>query len=160
MIFVEEKDGSNYNDAITEEMIEDVLIDIGIPTSLFGFDYIKDAVLILGRDNGKVKWTALYSEIAKKNGKTMHQIERSIRHALEIARNLKVDYETVNHYIGFANTNNSSSISLLYRTMKRDMRNSYHNRKDSLNISSIDEQRVKEIVKKTIKEMLGDVCGK
>lgn len=45
-----------------EKKIEDALIAMGIPASISGFDFIKDAVLILDRDGMKVKWTGVYAE--------------------------------------------------------------------------------------------------
>lgn len=104
-----------------ERKIEDALIAMGIPVSISGFDFIKEAVLILDRDGMKVKWTGVYAEIGNKYGKSPSQVERAIRHAFEVARSVRGDYDSVNHYIGFSNTNNASSISLLYRTIKRDM---------------------------------------
>lgn len=142
-----------------ERKIEDALIAMGIPVSISGFDFIKEAVLILDRDGMKVKWTGVYAEIGNKYGKSPSQVERAIRHAFEVARSVRGDYDSVNHYIGFSNTNNASSISLLYRTIKRDM----EDEQKSSDVKYMDEQpvisehRVKEIVRETIKEMLGGI---
>lgn len=143
-----------------ERKIEDALIAMGIPVSISGFDFIKEAVLILDRDGMKVKWTGVYAEIGNKYGKSPSQVERAIRHAFEVARSVRGDYDSVNHYIGFSNTNNASSISLLYRTIKRDM----EDEQKSSDVKYMDEQpvisehRVKEIVRETIKEMLGGIA--
>ena len=143
-----------------EKKIEDALIAMGIPVSISGFDFIKEAVLILDRDGMKVKWTKVYAEIGKKYGKAPSQAERAIRHAFEVARSVRGDYDAVNHYIGFAATNNASSISLLYRTIKREM----EDEQGSSDINKytdeppvISEKRVKEIVREMIKEMLGGI---
>lgn len=141
-----------------ERKIEDALIAMGIPASILGFDFIKDAVLILDRDGMKVKWTKVYAEIGKKYGKAQSQVERAIRHAFEVARSVRGDYDAVNHYIGFSNTNNASSICLLYRTIKREMDKEQTKVKNTDEQPVISEKRVKEIVRETIKEMLGGIA--
>lgn len=141
-----------------EKKIEDALIAMGIPASISGFDFIKDAVLILDRDGMKVKWTGVYAEIGNKCGKSASKVERAIRHAFEVARSVRGDYDSVNHYIGFSNTNNASSICLLYRTIKREMEEEQERTKHTDEQLVISENRVKEIVRETIKEMLGGIA--
>ena len=141
-----------------ENKIEDALIAMGIPASITGFDFIKEAVLILDRDGMKVKWVGVYAEIGEKRGKTVSQVERAIRHAFEVARSVRGDYDSVNHYIGFSNTNNASSICLLYRTIKREMDKEQTKVKNTDEQPVISEKRVKEIVRETIKEMLGGIA--
>lgn len=141
-----------------ENKIEDALIEMGIPASISGFDFIKEAVLILDRDGMKVKWTGVYAEIGKKCGKSAHKVERAIRHAFEVARSVRGDYDVVNHYIGFSNTNNASSICLLYRTIKREMEEEQTKVKNTDKQPVISEKRVKEIVRETIKEILGGIA--
>lgn len=140
-----------------EKKIEDALIAMGIPASISGFDFIKDAVLILDRDGMKVKWTGVYAEIGNKCGKSASKVERAIRHAFEVARSVRGDYDSVNHYIGFSNTNNASSICLLYRTIKREMEEEQERTKHTDEQLVISENRVKEIVREMIKEMLGGI---
>ena len=140
-----------------ERRIEDALIAMGIPVSISGFDFIKEAVLILDRGGMKVKWTGVYAEIGKKCGKSASKVERAIRHAFEVARSVRGDYDSVNHYIGFSNTNNASSICLLYRTIKREMDKEQTKVKNTDEQPVISEKRVKEIVRETIKEMLGGI---
>lgn len=143
-----------------EKKIEDALIEMGIPASISGFDFIKESVLILDRDGMKVKWTGVYAEIGNKYGKTPSQVERAIRHAFEVARSIRGDYDSVNHYIGFSNTNNASSICLLYRKIKREMEEEQADQcvKCTDEHPVINEKRVKEIVRETIKEILGGIA--
>lgn len=138
--------------------VEDALIAMGIPANISGFDFIKEAVLILDRDGMKMKWVGVYAEIGEKRGKTVSQVERAIRHAFEVARSVRGDYDAVNHYIGFSNTNNASSICLLYRTIKREMDKEQTKVKNTDEQPVISEKRVKEIVRETIKEMLGGIA--
>lgn len=143
-----------------EKKIEDALIAMGIPVSISGFDFIKEAVLILDRDGMKVKWAGVYAEIGNKYGKSPSQVERAIRHAFEVARSVRGDYDSVNHYIGFSNTNNASSICLLYRTIKREMEKeeTWEGVKHAEDKPVITEEQVKKIVLETIKEMLGGIA--
>lgn len=142
-----------------EKRIEDVLIEMGIPANISGFDFIKDAVLILDKNGVRVKWTSVYFDIGKKYGKSASKVERAIRYAFEVARSEKGNYDIVNHYIGFASTNNASSISLLYRTIKREFEEEEEEvTQNSAKQYGISEKRVKEIVRETIKEILGGIA--
>lgn len=134
---------------MTERKVEQVLSLIGVPANLAGFKYIKDAVMILQRDKENVKWTTLYFEIGRKYGKSMQQVERGIRYALQTARNCGEKRNDIEHYIGFAGSNNSSSISLLYKVIKGETE------ADEGDTPVVTEERVREIVRETIREMLG-----
>lgn len=140
-----------------ERKIEDVLIEIGIPANISGFDFIKEAVLIIDKDGMDIRWTGVYAQIGNKYGKSATSVERAIRHAFIRARNKSQYHDIVNHYIGFASTNNTSSISLLYRTIKREMEEEESRTKRTDEQPVISEKRVKEIVRETIKEMLGGI---
>lgn len=143
-----------------ERKIEDALIAMGIPASISGFDFIKEAVLIIDKDGMDIRWTGVYAQIGNKYGKSATSVEKAIRHAFIRARNKSQYHDIVNHYIGFASTNNTSSISLLYRTIKREMEEEETNKnlKYSDEHPVISEARVKEIVRETIKEMLGGIA--
>lgn len=101
--------------------IEDALLAMCIPVGVKGFNYIADAVELFDEKGTNISITKeLYPAIAKKNNTTPSKAERAIRHAFEIARSCKGDYETVNHYIGFSNCENSSSLKQLHMMLKRD----------------------------------------
>lgn len=134
---------------MTERKVEQVLSLIGVPANLAGFKYIKDAVMILQRDKENVKWTELYFEIGRKYGKSMQQVERGIRYALQTARSHTEKRDDIEHYIGFAGSNNSSSISLLYKMIRGETED------DGCETPVVTEKRVREIVRETIREMLG-----
>lgn len=143
-----------------EEKVEDVLINMGVPAGLSGFDFIKEAVLIVDKDGVNIRWTGIYAQIGKKYGKTASQVERSIRHAFDVARSVRGDYDAVEHYIGFTNTNNASSISLLYLKIKREMEKEQadFDAKCTDKQPVISEERVREIVRQTVKELLGGIA--
>lgn len=106
-------------------VVENTLLQMGIPASLKGFAYITDAMLLMDMPewNGQ-KWLALYWKIAQMNATTDSSVERAIRHALALARGERGDYEIVNHYIGFLNLENSASLSMLYKILKEEEENS------------------------------------
>ena len=72
-----------------ENKVEDALIAMGIPASISGFDFIKEAVLILDREGMKVKWVGVYAEIGKKCGKSASRVEREIRDDFEGAGSVR-----------------------------------------------------------------------
>ena len=100
---------------LSREKVEAVLFKMGMPANVKGFGYIVDCVLILEEDS-KIKTTYLYFKVAQQNGTTGQRVERAIRHAFDIVRSCRGDYDVVNHYIGFINCANSPSLSML--TMK------------------------------------------
>lgn len=72
---------------VTDKSIKYLLKKIGIPTNIFGYQYITDAILMLQENPTLIKHVTkyLYPDIAKKNNTTSSRVERAIRHAIEIA---------------------------------------------------------------------------
>ena len=140
-----------------EEKIENALMAMGVPANISGFNYIKEAVLIRERDGTDAKWMGVYAEIAKKYGKTASKVERGIRYAFEVARCTNGDYDAVNHYIGFINTSNVSSLCHLHQVIKNEA-----GKDSNINVikdkTAISEDWVRQIVRETIKEMLGEIA--
>ena len=70
-----------------KDYVIDVLMNIGVPAGIKGFTYICDAIELFNTDpyypDGKI--SALYIDIAKKYHTTPSRVERSIRHAFDIA---------------------------------------------------------------------------
>lgn len=101
--------------------IEDALLAMGVPAGILGFNYIADAIQIFDERGTNIGITKeLYPTIAKKNSATPSRVERAIRHAFEVARSCKGDYEMVSRYIGFINCENSSSLKQLHMMLKRE----------------------------------------
>ena len=94
---------------LSKEKVEAVLFKMGMPANVKGFGYIVDSVLLLEEDS-KIKTTYLYFKVAQQHGTTGQRVERAIRHAFDIVRSCRVDYDVVNHYIGFINCANSPSL--------------------------------------------------
>ena len=103
------------------EKIEDALLAMGVPAGTKGFTYIADAIQIFDERGTNIQITKeLYPAVAKKNNTTPSRVERAIRHAFGVARDCRGKYETVEHYIGFANCQNSSSLKQLHMMLKRE----------------------------------------
>lgn len=85
---------------LSKEKVEAVLFKMGMPANVKGFGYIVDSVLLLEEDS-KIKTTYLYFKVAQQHGTTGQRVERAIRHAFDIVRSCRGDYDVVNHYIGF-----------------------------------------------------------
>lgn len=101
--------------------IEDALLAMGIPTRIKGFNYIADAIKIFDERGTNIGITKeLYPTIEKKNNTTPSRAERAIRHAFEVARSPKGNYDVVEKYIGFMNCENSSSLKQLHVMLKRE----------------------------------------
>lgn len=133
--------------------VEDALNKIGVPIHNKGFQYIIDAMLIMD-DNPNCKITKyLYPEIASKNGTTAFCVERNIRHAFEIARRSKENYEEVEHYLGLTHCSNGNSLRMLHAMIKRDEDAVLLNRSKE-NISA---EEIREIVREELKAILGGV---
>jgi hypothetical protein len=106
---------------ITREKIENVLIIMGMPVNIKGFAYIVECILFLEQEPD-VKITYLYYKVSQKYETTASRVERAIRHAFEIARNCKADYEMVEHYIGFMNCANAASLFMLRLRIKEELK--------------------------------------
>ena len=101
--------------------IEDTLLAMGVLAGIKGFTYIVDAIQIFDERGTDISITKeLYPSVAKKNSTTQSRVERAIRHAFTIARDCRGKYETVEHYIGFANCQNSSSLKQLHMMLERE----------------------------------------
>ncbi len=101
--------------------VEKVLLKMGVPAKIKGFQYIVDAVILLDKDEWQEpKYTALYYSIGEMNQSTASRIERAIRHAFKIARSGRGNDEAVEHYIGFTHCENSSSLASLHRVIRQE----------------------------------------
>lgn len=71
----------------SESQIVSLIHEIGIPSHVMGYQYLKDAIQITmhNRDAINSITKILYPDVAQKNGTTSSRVERAIRHAIEIA---------------------------------------------------------------------------
>lgn len=134
--------------------IEDILIKIGVPAGIKGFKYITDAVLILYNDSEISMTKELYPMIAKKNETTGNRVERAIRHAFEVARSPKRNYDAVEHYIGFTNCSNANSLKMPCSRIKAQQEESERKIRDSQNSN---EEMIRRIIREELKTFMGGI---
>lgn len=74
-------------DCELERYITDIMLDIGVPAHLKGYHYLRDAILLSGRDMEVVSSVTklLYPTIAKRFRTTEQKVERAIRNAIEVS---------------------------------------------------------------------------
>ena len=74
-------------DVQLERYITKVMLDIGVPAHLKGYHYLRDAILLSGKDMEAVSSVTklLYPTIAKHFKTTDQKVERAIRNAIEVS---------------------------------------------------------------------------
>lgn len=70
-----------------EKDVTNVLLEIGIPAHIKGYQYIRQGIIMSFHDRSMLQYITkyLYPAIAKKNKTTSSSVERTIRHAIEVA---------------------------------------------------------------------------
>ncbi len=76
--------------------VTNLIRDFGVPVNLSGYRYLRDAIIMVVKDSGLLDYVtkSLYPVIAKEHKTTASRVERSIRHAIQVAWG-RVDDETV-----------------------------------------------------------------
>ena len=84
----EDKSIDFYNSNL-QVSISKLLHDLGIPSHIKGYQFLRDAVKMLFEDPNMVGGITkeLYPELANKYNTTVSRVERSIRHAVEVSWN-------------------------------------------------------------------------
>jgi len=65
--------------------VSNILLNLGVPTKLKGYGYLREAVGIFSGDPGQSITKELYCEVGSRCGATVTQVERGIRTAIEAA---------------------------------------------------------------------------
>ncbi len=75
------------SDVQLEKYITKIMLDIGVPAHLKGYHYLRNAIMISGRDMEAVSSVTklLYPTIAKNFRTTNQKVERAIRNAIEVS---------------------------------------------------------------------------
>lgn len=78
---------NTVKDCELERYITEIMLDIGVPAHLRGYHYLRDAILLSGRDMEVVSSVTklLYPTIAKRFKTTNQKVERAIRNAIEVS---------------------------------------------------------------------------
>lgn len=72
-----------------EAIVTDMLHNLGIPSHIRGYQYIKEGILFVYKNGHNISYITkdVYPEIARKFKTTPTRVERAIRHAIEISWN-------------------------------------------------------------------------
>ena len=95
-----------HPDADLEEIVTDIIHEIGVPAHIKGYQYLREAIILTINDmeiiNAVTK--VLYPAVAKKYGTTPSRVERAIRHAIEVAWD-RGDLATLQKFFGYTVSN-------------------------------------------------------
>lgn len=96
-------DIAGVDDLELELYITDIMLDIGVPAHLKGYHYLRDAILLSGRDMEVVSSVTklLYPTIAKRFKTTDQKVERAIRNAIEVSW-VRGNVETFEQLFGYS----------------------------------------------------------
>ena len=86
-----------------EKRVTGIMLDMGVPAHLKGYNYLRQAIMISGRDMEAVGSITklLYPAIAKTYRTTNQKVERAIRNAIEISW-LRGNVETFEELFGYS----------------------------------------------------------
>ena len=78
---------TEVKDCELEKYITEIMLDVGVPAHLKGYHYLRDAILLSGRDMEVVTSVTklLYPTIARRFRTTDQKVERAIRNAIEVS---------------------------------------------------------------------------
>ena len=90
-----------------EATVTAVLLEIGVPANIIGYQYLRTAILMAINNMESVTCVTkqLYPVLAKRYKTTSERIERSMRHGIEVAWN-RGKREVSQRYFGYTVTNN------------------------------------------------------
>lgn len=76
-----------FKECELERYITEIMLDIGVPAHLKGYHYLRDAILLSGKDMEVVSSVTklLYPTIARHFKTTDQKVERAIRNAIEVS---------------------------------------------------------------------------
>lgn len=97
---IEPVEMENYNKNV-EDVISDILVELGMPSHIRGYRYTVYAIKI-ATENPDILYSItnkLYPAIAERYGTTATRCERSIRHAIECAWD-RGDLDVIKKYFG------------------------------------------------------------
>lgn len=90
-------------DCELERYITEIMLDVGVPAHLKGYHYLRDAILLTGRNIEVVTSVTkqLYPAIARRFKTTDQKVERAIRNAIEVSWN-RGNAETFEKMFGYS----------------------------------------------------------
>lgn len=95
------KQAAKYENSNLTKRISDILLEIGVPSHVRGYRYVRRAIELTVRDRKYIEAVTkgLYPDLAKEYGTTGSRVERAMRHAIECAWD-RGDLEALKKYFG------------------------------------------------------------
>lgn len=89
-------------DRSLERWVTDIIHDIGVPAHIKGYQYLREAILMVIDDMDTINAVTkvLYPAVAKRFDTTASRVERAIRHAIEVAWD-RGDLDVLQKYFGY-----------------------------------------------------------
>ena len=106
-----------------EEYVTKVMIEMGVPAHLKGYQYLRSSIMMAEEDMEVVGSVTklLYPEIAKRYKTTEQKVERAIRNAIEVSW-LRGNVQIFEELFGYSvQTGNADKISLDLRNESMNM---------------------------------------
>ena len=90
-----------FIDNSLNEKVSKLLHDLGMPSHIKGYQYIRDAIIMMYNDSSYIGGITkqLYPSIAEKYDTTPSRVERAIRHAIEVSWS-RGDYDLMDEIFG------------------------------------------------------------
>ncbi len=135
VVYYMPRDLSCFHDDQLERYVTDILHSMGVPANIKGYRYLRDAIIISVYDVGVLTTItkSLYPLIAERNNATVVQVERAIRHAIEVSW-FRGEYSTIYAFFGYTVENkkgrptNSEFIALVADKIRIDYKARNHSR--------------------------------
>lgn len=112
-----------------ETYITNIMLEVGVPAHLKGYHYLRDAIMMSGRDMEVVSSVTklLYPNIARHYRTTGQKVERAIRNAIEVSwtRGNETTFERIFGYspaMGKIRPTNSEYIARIADKVRLDVK--------------------------------------
>ena len=124
-------DIANMNEVDLERYVTRIMLDMGIPAHLKGYHYLREAIILSGKDMETVSSVTklLYPTVAKRFKTTDQKVERAIRNAIEVSwtrGNIDTFEELFGYSVGTGKgrPTNSEYIARIADKIRLDLRDS------------------------------------
>ena len=100
--YFDDNPSNNLKNNSIKLKISKLLHELGIPSSVKGYEYVREAILELYNDQSLGITKEIYPKIAKKYNTSVSKVERAIRHAIEVSSirgNLELMEEIFGHSV-------------------------------------------------------------
>lgn len=73
-----------------KETVKTMIANLGVPANIRGCEYLADAIVMALEDKELIETLSgrMYPKVAEKHGVTAARVERSVRHAVQVAKAL------------------------------------------------------------------------